>query len=439
MMKTQILILTVLVSTGLLFGQEDTDQLLELERMLAQKNQEFIKLENEWEALKLEVIQAKLLSVGYPRVEKPAGDLQTLKRDGYVAGFSVYHQQAQWVSHMILPDILSRCWERTDDFRPDPSLEAGPSLEDYKFKGKPFDKGHLAPAADFRWCREAVSASFLLSNMSPQPSDFNRGIWAELEKTIRAYITLNPKTELYLITGPVLKADLPKLHENNRISIPEAYYKVILDRKNQRGIAFLLDTQKVDEKRFAEKLEKSAMTISALEAKLGMDFFPRMDGNAKLENSYEPFYWLPSVSGITPLDPALLADGEINTAMLTKQKKGDTIRVRGTIVHTSLSSKGNITLYVDQKRPVVSGGKVANVIFTSLIQDRYFKNFGDWKKSLFNTDEIQSEQLEKLIGKQVLISGKLNIYKRQHRYKGKSIPYDLFSLNLKESNITFMN
>jgi endonuclease G len=48
-----------------------------------------------------------------------------------------------------------------------------------------WDRGYLAPSADFRWSEKALSESYFYSNMSPQLDDFNREGWAELEGLLR--------------------------------------------------------------------------------------------------------------------------------------------------------------------------------------------------------------------------------------------------------------
>ena len=47
--------------------------------------------------------------------------------------------------------------------------------------------GHLAPAGDMKWSKKAMSESFLLSNITPQHPDFNRGIWLDLEELSRKW------------------------------------------------------------------------------------------------------------------------------------------------------------------------------------------------------------------------------------------------------------
>ncbi|MBK7635066.1 MAG: DNA/RNA non-specific endonuclease [Saprospiraceae bacterium] len=57
-------------------------------------------------------------------------------------------------------------------------------------------------------------------------ADFNRDSWAKLEDLFRSYIYRNPETQLYIVTGPVLSDDLPKIpRAQNNVTIPNTFQK----------------------------------------------------------------------------------------------------------------------------------------------------------------------------------------------------------------------
>ena len=138
----------------------------------------------------------------------------------------------RWVSYRLTKESLEGSVERTDDFRPDPDLPAGrrSELEDYRLSG--FDRGHMAPAADFATSREAMSATFLLSNMAPQRPALNRGIWAQLEKDIR--LLAQGHGALCVLTGGLFLDSLERPVEASvfigphRVAVPSHFFKVIL-------------------------------------------------------------------------------------------------------------------------------------------------------------------------------------------------------------------
>lgn len=154
------------------------------------------------------------------------------------------HEQAKWVAHMVLPDIMEGKISRSNDFRTDPLVKTGSTDEtdyflktqqpngSYTYDGFGYDRGHLAPSADFRWSLKALSESYLYSNMSPQLPEFNRELWSGLEDKVRAYIYRNPTSRLFVVTGPILDAKPPVIERSvNKVAIPKAFFKVLLDLK----------------------------------------------------------------------------------------------------------------------------------------------------------------------------------------------------------------
>ena len=154
-----------------------------------------------------------------------------VERPYYTLRYSEEHEQALWVAYILYADSLKQTtFERKDDFREDSRIKTGSaSLSDYKGSG--YDRGHIAPAADFSYSEFALSQSFFMSNMSPQDPSFNRGVWKKLEDQVRAWAMKND--QVYVVTGPVLNKTY-KTIGSNKVSVPEYYYKIILDMRMKR-------------------------------------------------------------------------------------------------------------------------------------------------------------------------------------------------------------
>ena len=109
--------------------------------------------------------------------------------------------------------------------------------------------------------------------MTPQLSDFNRGIWNQLETQVRQWAQQSDTT--YVITGCVTKGGgLIWNTSGFNVRIPSAYYKaVIIYNRNTgyQGKAIILDhTAEVAQKTLSDDMFTS---IDALEEILGMDLF----------------------------------------------------------------------------------------------------------------------------------------------------------------------
>ena len=214
----------------------------------------------------------------FAQIELPKpkpGDI-IIHRVGYVLSYNETHEQANWVAYELTLEEANGSFKRTNDFRPDPKIKTGSAtLADYRSSG--FDRGHLAPAADMKWSAEAMSESFYMSNMSPQRPSFNRGIWKRLEEQVRKWAVNNKS--VYIATGGVLTSGLIKIGPN-QVSVPEKFYKVILDYQEPelKGIGFILPN-----KGSKEPLENYAITIDKVESMTGIDFFDKLPNEIEEE------------------------------------------------------------------------------------------------------------------------------------------------------------
>ncbi|MCB0643846.1 MAG: DNA/RNA non-specific endonuclease, partial [Phaeodactylibacter sp.] len=315
----------------------------------------------EIEALKLELLRTDLLKTGLPAVEP--GE-EVIQHAAFALVYDEEHEQAKWVAHIIHPDIRTGNISRTNDFRKDPLISTGSATEadyflkfeqadgSYEYDGYGYDRGHLAPSADFRWSELALSESYFYSNMSPQAPEFNRGKWAQLEGMIRGYIFQHPNTQLYVVTGPVLKDDLPKVERSvNGVSLPKLFYKVVLDLDHQRAIGFLMPNKEI-----LYPIESFAVSIDKVEAETGIDFFPALEDaledELEAQNFVEP--WLPPTEqdDVEPIYPPTLPKAHFNTVQSRRfMGTGSEVTICGTVVSTKLSSKGNVFLNLDKKFP----------------------------------------------------------------------------------------
>ena len=191
---------------------------------------------------------------------------------GYTLSYNEKHEQANWVAYELTAEETQKTVERSNDFRPDTAVHTGSATnQDYLASG--YDRGHLAPAADMGWSLQAMEESFFYSNMSPQVPGFNRGIWKKLEEKIRQWATDNQA--IYVVTGPVLEDSLPTIGPE-KVSVPRAYYKVILDYTlpGIKGIAFILPNASS-----SLPLQDFAVPIDSVESVTGIDFFPAIPDN----------------------------------------------------------------------------------------------------------------------------------------------------------------
>lgn len=348
-----------------------------------------------YDKLRLSQVIFDLKKWGLPAT---ASSEKIIFHSAYALVYDEPYEQAKWVAHVILPDVLGGTEGRSNDFRPDSLISTGSAVEqDYflkalmpdstwKYDGFGYDRGHLAPSADFRYSKKALSESYLYSNMSPQVADFNRGKWAELEDAIRQY-AIDNNTELFVVTGPVLRPGLPRIERGiNKVAIPEMFFKVVYDKKNNRGIGFLMKNQRNNEPWYAY-----GVSIDSIQKITGIDFFPSLEDGAEksIESESDTKPWRSDIQPgeVEPMNAEHLPRNTFNTIQAKfYQGKNETITVCGTVVSTKKSAKGNIFLNLDRKFP--------NQVFTVTI----FKD---------KTSNFSYQPQIVLDGKRICVTGKI--------------------------------
>ena len=206
-------------------------------------------------------------------LEIPVGpdDSIVVEHTGYTLSYCEEYEVPYWVAYSLTKEEVStQVASRDDNFREDPSITTGSAtLQDYRKSG--YDRGHMAPAADFKWSEDAMSDTFYLSNMCPQTHAFNAGIWSDLESAVRSIAYTDG--EVYVVTGPVLTDGPYETIGENKVAVPKYYYKVILDYTDPviKAIGFILPAENS-----SEPLSYFAVTVDEVEERTGIDFFPAL-------------------------------------------------------------------------------------------------------------------------------------------------------------------
>ena len=163
---------------------------------------------------------------------------QIVHHDGYSLSYSETHEQAEWVAYELKKSHLSSTNHTRPYFEIDKTVKTGAaSWRNYKNSG--YDRGHLCPAGDRRYSKEAHDETFLTSNISPQEHKFNAGIWNTLEQKVRYWA--RKYDGIFVVTGAVLKGKM-EIIGTEEVSVPNQFYKVLIDNNTGKAkiIAFLM-------------------------------------------------------------------------------------------------------------------------------------------------------------------------------------------------------
>ena len=211
-----------------------------------------------------------------------------IEHTGYVTSYNPKTRIPVWVAYELTDEETRGDEERTDrKFKMDPLYKGTQAMrEDYSNSG--WTKGHMAPAADFRWDSDAMDETFYLTNICPQCEELNTGDWEYLERQVRYWARDYGK--VWVVTGPIVGDAVEGTIGERSVTVPDAFFKAVLVWTGFRysAIAFVMGN---DSQRYY--LKDCAMSIDSLEDLTGLDFFPALDDETEelTEKDYTLSVW----------------------------------------------------------------------------------------------------------------------------------------------------
>lgn len=203
---------------------------------------------------------------------------QVVHHNNFSLSYNEKHEQAEWVAYELKKSHLSNTNHKRPYFEIDKAVKTGAaSWRNYKNSG--YDRGHLCPAGDRRFSKEAHDETFLTSNITPQEHQFNSGIWNTLEQKVRYWA--RKYDGVFVVTGGVLKGEMDAIG-NEYVSVPNRFFKVLIDNNTGKTkmIAFLMPHENSN-----KPLYEFVVSVDEVEALTGIDFFPELEDS--IENKLE--------------------------------------------------------------------------------------------------------------------------------------------------------
>jgi endonuclease G len=114
-----------------------------------------------------------------------------------------------------------------------------------------YDKGHLAPAADFNCTKEILYQTFSYLNCALQNQYLNRGVWRMLE----VYERELAKTEQVKVTV-TLVFDEKSIKLPSGATVPNGFYKTIRLEKSKKTIKYYFPNETPAKPKYTDYLIK---------------------------------------------------------------------------------------------------------------------------------------------------------------------------------------
>lgn len=202
-----------------------------------------------------------------------------LRRVGYTVSYNPELRIPNWVAcHLTAERLAGAASRKNAKFCEDNDVSE-PRATTYDYINSRYDRGHMCPAADNKWSQQAMDETFLMTNICPQKGSLNRGGWNSLEIQCRKWA--EEYGDIYIVAGPILYKGKHKRIGENKVVVPEAFFKVVLCLRDEpKAIGFIYKNARSE----GDKADY-VNSIDQVERITGIDFFPTLPDS--IENRVE--------------------------------------------------------------------------------------------------------------------------------------------------------
>ena len=136
-----------------------------------------------------------------------------------------------------------------------------PTTSDYANNGRNLQRGHLAPAAAFKFNLGAYHSTFKVTNIAPQDGDMNRDLWGCLEESIAVNWAKDWDLLFVIVGGYATGGETVIGNGARHITVPRSFFAIVYRADNKAVLALEVpnnDTAGLD-------LGKRVTTVSEIE------------------------------------------------------------------------------------------------------------------------------------------------------------------------------
>jgi len=198
-----------------------------------------------------------------------------------------------------------------DPFQEDPELDNASTVRLAEYSGSGYSRGHICASADRISGPDVNGPTYYLSNMHPQISSFNSGVWQNMEEKVRDWAKniTNSGGTLYICKGGTIdnvnlsgKSSAGRLYVNPatnkpnnsefRLVVPKYFFMALLSETKDgkySAMAFWAE-HKPDE---SKVLTGYVISVDELEKRTGIDFFCNLPGQTEtaVESTVDMSAW----------------------------------------------------------------------------------------------------------------------------------------------------
>ena len=213
------------------------------------------------------------------RVARDTSDI-ILRKKAFTVSYNKRTRTPNWVAWTLTKDHTRGHLQRNNERFEEDTDVPQPRATYFDYYNSRYDRGHMCPAGDNKWDQQALTESFLMTNICPQNHVLNKEDWNDLEIKCREWA--RHYGEITIVCGPLFEyEDNPRYIGKNKVMVPTGFYKIVYrSSPSPRAVGFIFENSG---KR--QPWSRAACSIDEIELRTGIDFFPQLAD--KIENNVE--------------------------------------------------------------------------------------------------------------------------------------------------------
>jgi endonuclease G len=215
----------------------------------------------------------------------PKGEIAEY-RSGFAFKFNEARKISDWVGYTVKHSDVQGDKIGSPLFYKDSLINSCPNPADYNRYG--YSEGTLKPPSAARNSSKQMKAINNFVNVAPMDLAFDKGVWRILENLVSGWAVVFDS--VHVVTGPIFKNGEPDMIGENKVNVPDAFFKVIMvyNGIDMASIGFIIPN-----KPDANDLKKYSMPVDSVEFKTGYDFFSDLPDYLEfyMEEKIDPAVW----------------------------------------------------------------------------------------------------------------------------------------------------
>lgn len=192
-----------------------------------------------------------------------------IEHEGFSLLYDTKTMCPRWVAwELTAEETRGKVSREGVDFKEDEQVPEQYQVASWDYNGGAYGRGHMCPAGDMKWSKEAMRDCHYMTNICPQTAELNKTWWEHLERACRGWARQDGSVQI--VCGPVFSDSPKRFGKKHRMAVPKGFYKVVLSLKEgrEKAIGFYYTNDNAP-----QPMEDAVRSVDEIESMTGFDFF----------------------------------------------------------------------------------------------------------------------------------------------------------------------